>query len=105
MRPEVINTMTNEFDVLEAKKLLEVYKNKGSTEKEKFLAELISINAHFCNRSMFNTKLLLENNYSKQTLSDVITDLGYTLEYNSNNTIINSCNGSKDNTPIIVISK
>ena len=30
--------MTNEFDVLEAKKLLEVYKNKGSTEKEKFLA-------------------------------------------------------------------
>ena len=97
--------MTNEFDVLEAKKLLEVYKKKGSTEKEKFLAELISINAHFCNRSMFNTKLLLENNYSKQTLSDVITDLGYTLEYNSNNTIINSSNGLKDHAPIIVISK
>lgn len=97
--------MTDEFDVLEAKRLLEVYKNNGSTEKEKFLAELILINAQFCNRSMFNTKLLLENNYSKQTLNDVITDLGCTLEYNSNTTIINSCNGSKDNAHIIVISK
>lgn len=39
--------MTDEFDVLEAKRLLEVYKNNGSTEKEKFLAELILLMHNF----------------------------------------------------------
>ena len=94
-----------DFNVSEATRFLEHYKKKKAIAKAGFLEELIKTNNNFNGKSIFDKKLLLENYYSKKAIDLVLADLGYTLEYNSNNTIINSSNGLKDHAPIIVISK
>ena len=93
-----------DFIVSEANQLLEIYK-KRSIAKTNFLKELITLNNNFQGRSIFDSKLLLENSYSKQTIDKVISDLGYTLEYNGKKSIYDSFGFPQGQTSIIVISK
>ena len=94
-----------DFNVSEANQLLEIYKKKRSIAKTNFIKELITLNNNFQGRSIFDSKLLLENSYSKQTIDKVISDLGYTLEYNGKKSIYDSFGFPQGQTSIIVISK
>lgn len=94
-----------DFNVSEANRLLEIYKEKKSIAKTNFLKELITLNNNFQGRSIFDSKLLLESSYSKRTIDNVISDLGYTLEYCSKKNVYDSFGIPQSQTSIIVISK
>ena len=56
-------------------------------------------------KSIFDKKLLLENYYSKKAIDLVLADLGYTLDYSSEQKHYDCFGNPQGKTSIIVISK
>ena len=94
-----------DFNVSEATRFLEHYKKKKAIAKAGFLEELIKTNNNFNGKSIFDKKLLLENYYSKKAIDLVLADLGYTLDYSSEQKHYDCFRNPQGKTSIIVISK
>ncbi len=94
-----------DFNVSEAKRFLERYKKKKAKTRAGFLEELIKTNNNFNGKSVFNKKLLLENYYPKIAIKMVLADLGYTLDYSSEQKHYDCFGNPQGKTSIIVISK
>lgn len=94
-----------DFNVSEAKRFLECYKKKKAKTRAGFLEELIKTNNNFNGKSVFNKKLLLENYYPKIAIKMVLADLGYTLDYSSEQKHYDCFGNPQGKTSIIVISK
>ena len=94
-----------DFNVSEATRFLEHYKKKKAIAKAGFLEELIKTNNNFNGKSIFDKKLLLENYYPKIAIKMVLADLGYTLDYSSEQNHYDCFGNPQGKTSIIVISK
>ena len=66
---------------------------------------IIKTNNNFNGKSIFDKKLLLENYYSKKAIDLVLADLGYTLDYSSEQKHYDCFGNPQGKTSIIVISK
>mgnify|MGYP001861001008 CR=1 FL=1 len=94
-----------DFDVRNAKKLLESYNEKLQFDRSKFLAELISKYKDFRDKSIFDSKLLLDEYYSPDIINEVVSDLGYSVSYNGKNTNYDALGLPKNYSSIIVLTK
>lgn len=67
------------FDIGKAEKLIGIYKKNRHYAKTLLLAELISWQYFFGNKSIAGVKISPKHCYSKKTVKTVLDDLGYML--------------------------
>ena len=88
-----------DFYTTKARQLLLYYVKTRKFAKARFISELIECQEFFGTKSILNYEILLRNNYQRNTIEAVLSDLNYSII--SLKPEINCSDGTKKILPII----